>query len=112
MINLESYPILCDNRTSFAQVNRYDDIVSVTFYRQLALISEIEHRDNCSFHIKTCSDDPVAVMEDRYLFTNLLWLSEVLIHIDAAVFRIGEMLTDDINPGVGFLQRPVNSPLI
>ena len=112
MINLESYPILCDNRTSFAQVNRYDDIVSVTLYCQVAPICEIDHRDDCPLYIKTGSDDPVAVVEDRYLVTNLLWFSEVLIHIDAAVFRIGEMLTDDINPGVGFLQRPVNSPLI
>ena len=112
MINLESYPILRDNRTSFAQVNRYDDIVSVTLYCQVAPICEIDHRDDCPLYIKTGSDDPVAVVEDRYLVTNLLWFSEVLIHIDAAVFRIGEMLTDDINPGVGFLQRPVNSPLI
>ena len=112
MINLESYPVLCVNRASFAQVDRYDDIVSVALYCQVALISEVEHRDDSSFYIKTCSDDPVAVVEDRYLIANLLWFSEVLIHIDAAVFRIGEMLTDDIKSGVGFLQRPVNSPLI
>ena len=112
MINLESYPVLCDNRTSFAQVDRHDDIVSVSLYCQVAPVCEIEHRDDCPFHIKTCSDDPIAVVENRYLIANLLWLSEVLIHIDAAVFRIGEMMTDDINPGVGFLQCPINSPLI
>ena len=103
MINLESYSILCDNRTSFAQVDRHDDIVSVALYRQVAPICEIEHRDDCPFHIKTCSDDPVAVVEDRYLVTNILWFPEVLIHIDAAVFRIGEMLTDDIKSWVRFL---------
>ena len=112
MINLESYPVLCVNRASFAQVDRNDNIVSVAFYRQVAPVCEIEHRDDCPFYIKTCTDDPFAVMEDRYLVTNLLWFSEVLIHIDAAVFRIGEMLTDDIKPGVGFLQCPVNSPLL
>ena len=112
MINLESYSILCDNRTSFAQVNRNDDIVSVALYCQVALICEIDHRDDCPLYIKTGSDDPVAVVEDRHLVTNLLWFSEVLIHIDTAVFRIGEMLTDDIESGVGFLQCPINSPLI
>ena len=112
MINLEPYSILCDNRASFAQVNRHDDIVSVALYRQVAPISKIEHRNNCPLYIKTCSDDPVAVVEDRYLVTNLLWFSEVLIHIDAAVLRIGEMLTDDIKSWVGFLQCPINSPLI
>ena len=112
MINLESYPVLCVNRASFAQVDRYDDIVSVALYRQVALISEVEHRDDCPFHIKTCSDDPFAVMEDRHLVTNLLWFSEVFIYIDAAVLRIGEMLTDGIKSGVGFLQCLINSPLI
>ena len=103
MINLESYPVLCNNRTPFTQVDRYDDIVSVTLYCQVAPICEIDHRDDCPLYIKTGSDDPVAVVEDRYLVTNLLWFSEVLIHIDAAVLRIREMLTDNINPGVGFL---------
>ena len=112
MINLESYPVLCDNRTSFAQVDRYDDIVSVTLYCQVAPICEIDHRDDCPLYIKTGSDDPFAVMEDRHLVTHLLLFSYVLIHLDVAVFRIAQMLTDDINPGVAFLQRPINSPLI
>lgn len=112
MINLEPYSILCNNRASFAQVNRHDDIVSVALYRQVAPICEIEHRDDCPFHIKTCSDDPVAVMEDRHLVANILWLSEILIYIDTAVFRIREMLTDDIKSWVGFLQCPIDSPLI
>ena len=103
MINLESYSILCVNRASFAQVDRHDHIVSVALYCQVALICEIEHRDDCPFYIKTCSDDPIAVVENRYLVANILWLYEVLIYIDAAVFRIGEMLTDDIKSGVGFL---------